>query len=582
VVDDAAVPWPTCTQVEGCNGASIAAAGGCCLGHLEESKLELELDRVKSLKVRLDARGVHIGEQLLSRILSAIRRAQTDYVKDAMFNKATFLQESDFSDLTEERAASFEGAVFEDEANFEGIDFGADANFERATFRKGAKFDHAIFGSKAFFENATFCAGVSFGQGTSFGARASFDHATVSGDANFEGARFGDETTFYDTSVGSEANFSGATFGKGVILGPLSAKRLILDRAFIPQPKRIELQAQLLSCVRVELPDGGIISLESPQISFSETSFSQPTIISPRRERPTDDPPMKVSAPGKDHPRLLSLSRANVENLVLTDVDLSSCRFRGVHNLDKVRLEGATSFALAPKRPGRGRQVLADEPKFRPRWKPKMKVVDWPFAKSPLDEREPADLSSSEIAALYRSLRKAREDAKDEPGAADFYFGEMEMRLEATTSRKVEHWIIWIYRLVSGYGLRATRALAALVLLLALSSILFYAKGFSGPAGFNMDASQSAGSSSSEPTSGGQKLFSSSRLVRFAHSLLPIWEGVSRKDSWLFSVEAALNISAQTETKLTPAGRFYRAILRVFGPLLIGLAALSVRGRIKR
>jgi hypothetical protein len=32
---------------------------------------------------------------------------------------------------------------------------------------------------------------------------------------------------------------------------------------------------------------------------------------------------------------------------------------------------------------------------------------------------------------LYRALRKAREDAKDEPGAANFYYGEMEMRRHA-------------------------------------------------------------------------------------------------------------------------------------------------------
>jgi hypothetical protein len=32
------------------------------------------------------------------------------------------------------------------------------------------------------------------------------------------------------------------------------------------------------------------------------------------------------------------------------------------------------------------------------------------------------------IANAYRDLRKGREDSKDEPGAADFYYGEMEMR----------------------------------------------------------------------------------------------------------------------------------------------------------
>jgi hypothetical protein len=37
-------------------------------------------------------------------------------------------------------------------------------------------------------------------------------------------------------------------------------------------------------------------------------------------------------------------------------------------------------------------------------------------------------LTPDRLAMLYRVLRKAQEDSKNEPGAADFYFGEMEMR----------------------------------------------------------------------------------------------------------------------------------------------------------
>ena len=37
-------------------------------------------------------------------------------------------------------------------------------------------------------------------------------------------------------------------------------------------------------------------------------------------------------------------------------------------------------------------------------------------------------LPAVEIAGIYRDLRKGLEDAKNEPGAADFYYGEMEMR----------------------------------------------------------------------------------------------------------------------------------------------------------
>jgi hypothetical protein len=89
--------------------------------------------------------------------------------------------------------------------------------------------------------------------------------------------------------------------------------------------------------------------------------------------------------------------------------------------------------------------------------------------------------TAPEIAGIYRDLRKGREDAKDEPGAADFY-GETEMRrLAARGSRhqrndggrakgRLPSWpkrrLLDAYWAVSGYGLRAWRALTALTILL--------------------------------------------------------------------------------------------------------------------
>jgi hypothetical protein len=35
--------------------------------------------------------------------------------------------------------------------------------------------------------------------------------------------------------------------------------------------------------------------------------------------------------------------------------------------------------------------------------------------------------AATRLVALYRQLRKAQEDAKNQPGAADFYYGEKEM-----------------------------------------------------------------------------------------------------------------------------------------------------------
>src|SRR5262249_60260705 len=58
-------------------------------------------------------------------------------------------------------------------------------------------------------------------------------------------------------------------------------------------------------------------------------------------------------------------------------------------------------------------------------------------------------LQPERLAVLYRQLRKAQEDAKNEPGAADFYYGEMEMRRHATTVRIGERILLLLYWLTS-------------------------------------------------------------------------------------------------------------------------------------
>ncbi|GAB3106887.1 hypothetical protein GCM10027160_02980 [Streptomyces calidiresistens] len=64
------------------------------------------------------------------------------------------------------------------------------------------------------------------------------------------------------------------------------------------------------------------------------------------------------------------------------------------------------------------------------------------------------------LAALYRQLRKSLEDRRAEPDAADFYYGEMEMRRHDPTRPPAERALITAYWALSGYGLRASRALA--------------------------------------------------------------------------------------------------------------------------
>jgi hypothetical protein len=244
-----------------------------------------------------------------------------------------------------------------------------------------------------------------------------------------------------------------------------------------------------------------------------------------------------------ERPQLLSLQRANVVGLGLNNVDMSDCRFAGAHNLDKLRLEADVSFATAPGRLGRlsqggWREAIAEERAWRasnhrwwsPRWAPP-RWPDWLAGK-------PLALNPGQIAGLYRALRKGLEDIKDEPGAADFYYGEMEMRRRA--ARPVERVVLTAYWLVSGYGLRAWRAFVWLAGITAALAIAFHLVGFIRPP---------------QPDS--------------------YWT------SLLYAFRATLSLT-DPEVTLTAWGKFLQAVLRLTGPVLLGLAILALRGRVKR
>jgi hypothetical protein len=151
-------------------------------------------------------------------------------------------------------------------------------------------------------------------------------------------------------------------------------------------------------------------------------------------------------------------------------------------------------------------------------------------------------LRPGRIAVLYRALRKAQEDSKDEPGAADFYYGEMEMRRLAPATPWGERVILTLYWLVSGYGLRGLRALAWLLAVVVGLAGLLQAVGFSG----------------GDPSFRDAVIYAAQSTISIASGNRALTEHVS----WV--------------------GEVVRIILRLAGPVLLGLALLAVRNRVKR
>jgi hypothetical protein len=175
-------------------------------------------------------------------------------------------------------------------------------------------------------------------------------------------------------------------------------------------------------------------------------------------------------------------------------------------------------------------------------------------------------LTPAQLAALYRELRKGREDAKDEPGAADFYYGEMEMRRCDHATPWVERLVLWLYWLVSGYALRAWRALTVLAAVVLLAAVAFALWGFP----------------SSEPGFRAVRVDARGALV-YQQQPAGAPPGVQRLPAAVrFSARSATALLRGPDRALTPLGEWLEIALRFLGPVLLGLAVVSVRGRVRR
>jgi len=169
---------------------------------------------------------------------------------------------------------------------------------------------------------------------------------------------------------------------------------------------------------------------------------------------------------------------------VLSNVDLAACRFSGATNVDRLRYEGEPSFARIPSRLGwGGRRAIAEEHEWRAanlrvRDPKKRSPTSADFPKEWRELDPPVPLLPGEIAGIYRDLRKGLEERKNEPGAADFYYGEMEMRRHDKTSPLAERWLLTAYWAASGYALRASRAISWLLATVCVFAALLDAWGF--------------------------------------------------------------------------------------------------------
>ena len=372
----------------------------------------------------------------------------------------------------------------------------------------GTIFTGATFRGLASFSTTNFRGSASFGA-TTFEGEANFLGAIFDGDAGFPKSRFGGEAVFSGATFACDLTFAGARFEQLRELHILCYRTVDCDQAVFAQQATLYISARRVSLHAAVLEVGGNLFVRWAELSLEGADFREPSLLARLVSAASQPEPAlmewetpegvtpwvcRLGAPSEGvAPRVVSLRHAKVAQLTLAGVDLRACRFQGAYGLGSVRLERVL-FASPPSRwrirhgrwPTRWtrRQTLAEEHLWRhvrghgTGWYDEEQFVrspDWLAARSDLLEPE-------KIAGLYRALRKGREDNKDEPGAADFYYGEAEMRRQRPTAGYrawlgtaygtwAERVVLWLYWLVSGYGLRASRSLCALFVAILLVAI---------------------------------------------------------------------------------------------------------------
>ena len=510
---------------------------------------------------------------------------------DARFEGAQFPSDAWFGKAQFSGRAWFSEAVFSGDARFIGAQFSGDVWLSGAVFSGLASFLEAQFSALAGFEGAQFPDLASF-EGAKFSDVALFEGVQFSGFVTFEKAQFSGPARFGGALFSSDARFEGARFEAVSVLGPLvCAGGVHLCRAVFALPVTVEAAAREMLCERTRWESTATIRLRYAAVDLSHAVLSGPVAVIAHAIpfTTTAGPVREDLMTGPDTVRVTSVQGVDAAHLVLTDTDLTDCLFSGAFHLDQISLEGRTTFASAPTgwhrhgiRPVHWtrRRTLAEEHHWRAqttgqptpppdhapslsRWRP------GPHHPDPAHTPDPVD-----VAALYRQLRKAFEDGKNEPGAADFYYSECEMRRHDRTpdTSKAERRLLWGYWLLSGYGLRASRAAGWLLAAMSLTVLLLM--------GFGLPTHDP------DPATTGS-LHGSKISLNTTTPDPALHGGWTKRISWKRAEKAtrvAVNsvVFRSSGQNLTTAGTYIEMTSRLLEPTLLALAALAVRGRIKR
>ncbi|GAA1025827.1 hypothetical protein GCM10009557_01290 [Virgisporangium ochraceum] len=502
-------------ELTNCSFVSSRLADGC---RFNDARLE-SVNFLRATFIHADFRNANFSSDAEFTSCKFEGRAQfmnATFGSRAKFGVVRFAEEADFGGATFGDAATFWKTQWNGDASFGNTKFGPNATFTFCRFGAKATFSGARLGEEADFSRSTFSGPVDFTAG-SFGIAVQFSNTEFQGSARFRRRLFGRGASFNKSRFEGDTSFEFASFEDGDVAftdAEVRSELFSLDGITFSRPVYINVKSNSVSLRGARFLNGGHIRLEGDAtVDLEDASFPQPFMIS-----------------GKEGSRasVSSVRRADLAGLVISELSLTDCRFVGAHNLDKLQIQSLVRpfqfFGVGPW--GTRRMVILEE-------------IEWRNSRA--NAASPS-VSAEQVASIYRQLRKGREDRKDEPGAADFYYGEMLMRMRSTHSSRAERMIISVYWAASGFGLRASRAFAAFLALLLVAGIAISLWGLRG---------------------GSPRGVSSTMATGF----LAAMKG---------------SVGWQSPDTLNVLGEYINLGLRIAGPVLLGLGALAIRGRIKR
>lgn len=579
----------------GCRGIRVRN-NTACLAHLSDHKRAayLQLLSAQSPGADVNHRSTHFTESLLQDLIMAVRDPNTG---EPAFGEAEF-SEATFSD-----AAVFSGTRFTGIARFIGASFERKAEFDKAKFTRDASFSGATFAHRAWFNDATFTGRAIFGsidlideytdirRDRQFPSGPSTRPAKFLGDAWFDRATFDENAVFGGVTFADRLSFNSATFTKLPLLGPLVCTRKVdLSGVTFETPMTMEIAADQVRCVGTRWMGSADLRLRYAGVRLNNAAVLAPVAISAEpfpfyTLTGSLRVAMDESILGDDAGvSIHSLQRVDAAHLTLVGTDLTECLFYGAFHLDQLRLEGRCTFARPPvgfhrfwifpycwwsrrdtlieEHYWRAQELGANNPRPPRGWQSRSRTG---FRDRLIHAAQPKDLS-----AVYRQLRKAFEDSKNEPGATDFYYGEMEMRrCDRDETPTWERGLLWMYWLLSGYGLRASRALVCLLGAMALTVLALMAWGLPTHVPLPKATGTLTGSAITLNTTKPDLTINGELMT------------LSRADR---ATRVVMNsvVFRSSGQNLTRVGTYIEMASRIFEPILLGLAVLAIRNRVKR